>query len=378
VRTRVPRMWRVAVLILACIGLGGQASGQTKAKPGSRRPAILRPAATVGQTHPLFPLCHGTYPNVVWGYMGATGKIVVPLTYKGAAPFSEGLGRVKFANGKWGFIDSEGRVVILPSFEGAGDFHEGLARVTVNGKSGFINRTGNLVIQPTIGAGPQAQPGVRDFSNGVAYVTQEGRVGLINMRGASILTDIRYESEALSVQYQWGVSEGFLVVQGSRGLGYVNRRGIVVIPPKFQWARKFSDGLAAVGMGGKWGYIDHAGKLVIPFRYESALEFSDGLAPVVIGGKWGYVDRAGAAVIQPKFDHAREFSGGLAAVEVGTKEGFIDEHGNMRIAPQFLWSLNLGWAGFSRGIALLQMNNGHWVYVNKDGRIVAGTCGMPF
>lgn len=52
------------------------------------------------------------------------------------------------------------------------------------------------------------------------------------------------------------------------------------ISPKYEDARSFSEGLAAVKQGGKWGYIDTDGKTVISFQYDMAQRFSEGLAVV--------------------------------------------------------------------------------------------------
>ncbi len=99
------------------------------------------------------------------------------------------------------------------------------------------------------------------------------------------------------------------------------KTGIIVINPQFEGAGPFSDGLAAVRIGGKWGYIDQTGRYVINPQFDDAESFSDGLAVVRIGddttGKWGYIDQTGRIVINPQFDEAYPFSDGLAQVRIG-------------------------------------------------------------
>ncbi|MGC8550707.1 MAG: WG repeat-containing protein [Acidobacteriaceae bacterium] len=46
----------------------------------------------------------------------------------------------------------------------------------------------------------------------------------------------------------------------------MNRRGQTVIPPKYDVASDFADGLAAVQVGNEWGYISMSEKMVIPLR----------------------------------------------------------------------------------------------------------------
>src|SRR5258706_200389 len=117
-----------------------------------------------------------------------------------------------------------------------------------------------------------------------------------------------------------------------------DQTGRIVIPPQFDEAGSFSDGLAAVRIGARFGYIDKQGKIVIKPQFSSAGAFSDGLAVVGIDDKWGYIDKQGKFVIKPQFSSAGSFSDGLAAVRTGDfltgKSGFIDSRGNFVIKPQ--------------------------------------------
>jgi len=61
---------------------------------------------------------------------------------------------------------------------------------------------------------------------------------------------------------------------------YVPGMEFVVIPPQFEQADSFSEGLARVKIGDKWGYIDNKGKYVIQPQLDEAQPFSEGLALV--------------------------------------------------------------------------------------------------
>lgn len=75
--------------------------------------------------------------------------------------------------------------------------------------------------------------------------------------------------------------------------GFCNPEKQIVIPLKFQFARPFSDGLAAVKLNDKYGYINNKGFTIIPFLYDLALDFEDGIAFVVpelkVKDGWEYV-----------------------------------------------------------------------------------------
>ena len=69
------------------------------------------------------------------------------------------------------------------------------------------------------------------------------------------------------------------------------KTGTIVINPQFDKAESFSEGLAAVRIGGKEGFIDKTGHYVINPQFDSANSFSDGLAAVRVGDKWGFIAR---------------------------------------------------------------------------------------
>jgi len=113
--------------------------------------------------------------------------------------------------------------------------------------------------------------------------------------------------------------------------GYRDRKRVVVIEPKFDFASEFAEGFAAVGQGAypktKWGYIDLTGKLVIQPQYDEAYAFSEGIAAVRMQvtetskGKLGYIDKTGKWIVEPKFDEAEAFKDGKARVRI-IKEGY--------------------------------------------------------
>lgn len=71
--------------------------------------------------------------------------------------------------------------------------------------------------------------------------------------------------------------------------GYINLKGEMVIPPKYEKAFYFNEGVAVVRILDKWGYIDKRNQWVIPVRYKSASNFQDGMAKVVQNDKYGYI-----------------------------------------------------------------------------------------
>ena len=68
-------------------------------------------------------------------------------------------------------------------------------------------------------------------------------------------------------------------ISEERLMGFMNRRGEVIIPPGYRDVRDFSEDLAAVQVRrNHWGFINPAGELVIATDFKDAQDFSEGMA----------------------------------------------------------------------------------------------------
>jgi hypothetical protein len=176
--------------------------------------------------------------------------------------------------------------------------------------------------------------------------------------------------------------------------GYVDREGRFRISPQFDFADRFSEGLAAVKVGNRFGYIDLGGHFVVQPRYFRAGPFKDGFAWVVtrkpfaplgsgeygfaINGRVTYIDRSGRE-IRPSIsaEYVSNFSEGMAAVRTGEivggcsgKVGYLNTKGDWAIKPQFDEARD-----FSDGLAAVNQGGkchigGKWGYIDKDGTLV--------
>ena len=242
--------------------------------------------------------------------------------YSNMSNFKEGCVRLE-KNGKYGFTDTTGKIIAPFIFDEADDFSEGLAEVGIitptNGadiRSGYIDKSGTYVIplkyqyenKKIWGYSRQSQ-----FSEGKALVTSMSKSGygfgrkefFINKNDESIIESDSYE-------FCSGFSEGLAVVgkkyfeyidnfiKGSETkFGYIDTNGNLAIEFRFDEARSFSDGLAAVKLNGKYGFIDNLGEIIIDCIYSDDLrrsKFINGLLFVPTDpwkpGK-GYINKKG-------------------------------------------------------------------------------------
>jgi hypothetical protein len=316
--------------------------------------------------------------NEQWGFIDTQDNTIIPFQYQQAYHFREGLAAVQTKDGKWGYIDTKGNQIIPPQYEDANSFSEGLAAVRIGGKTGYIDKKGNQVVSPKYGRAHR-------FSNGLAEVWTSfsgdlsTKFGFIDTRGQEVIPLGKYSTIE-------GFSEGLARVSIKNYQNYYQEIYIdtqdnqVIIPPYgynvllgIGNPSYFKEGLTAIYVGSylssmKMGFMDKRGRIVIPVQYDEVKSFNEGLAAVKIGDSWGFIDKSGNQVIYCIFDEVGNFSSGLASVKVAWKYGFIDKTGKMVIPPQ--WEIdNIYPFSETTGLAAVVINN-KIGFIDKAGSMV--------
>lgn len=137
--------------------------------------------------------------------------------------------------------------------------------------------------------------------------------------------------------------------------GFINLNGLRISKTKFQNARDFKDGLAAV-MDSKnmlWGYMNESGKIAIPFLFEEAFSFSEDAAVVKKNGAFFYCSKNGALTpIQAKADQVFDLREGFSIFNNENGYGFINKNGQIVVDAQYAFIDN-----FDNGIAVFVKDN---------------------
>jgi len=344
-------------------------------------------AATMADpASPLFPIVD----NGKWGFIDTAGTVVIAPRLPDYTSFHDGLARSQ-EDGKPVFVDRSGKTALRPPFEIARDFSEGLAAVNIGerriptigmiqetGRWGYIDRNGKLVLPMTF---TQAD----SFSEGLAAVHDGKQGGFIDHGGKMV-----FKAE---FDVSWGFHEGLALVKSHLKMAYLDRAGRRLPTPPLDdnsSGASFSEGLAAVEIGGLWGYVDKSGKLVIPATFRQAASFHEGLAavePAEDGPRqscprqadgssysfvqsYGYIDRSGRMVIPATHERASDFSEGLALVSTCRRSRFIDHAGKTIIAIPYD---DADLLPFSNGLAAISVLDGtglHRGYIDKQGKLV--------
>jgi hypothetical protein len=153
----------------------------------------------------------------------------------------------------------------------------------------------------------------------------------------------------------WPMREGYGNVMIGEKRGLIDQDGNICIKPQY----RFDGGLESVQEGlvcfqtdeGRYGFLDPRRKEIIPARFSYALGFSEGLAPAQSDRRFGYIDKTGDFVIKPRFDHAWPFQEGLACVQVKEQVAFIDKSGAFVFGKKFgyAYSVSEGLAAINEG-----------------------------
>lgn len=188
-------------------------------------------------------------------------------------------------NSLCGHMDLSGRVIVEPKYRiefGGGVpyyyFRNGYAVIDDFGENWreteryvIIDTEGNEVFSRSAAADSfYLDDGTEVLENGLLWYWENGLYGLMKITGdgAEYLTEPRYESHVGGVfdtedfEDQIDFAEGLHPVRINGLWGYINGQADMVIPPDWDKAGSFRNGLALVEKDGKLNYIDHNGAVV--------------------------------------------------------------------------------------------------------------------
>ena len=240
----------------------------------------------------------------LWGYVNQNGKLVVDAKFKEVGAYLSELAPVVEPDGSAYYIDGSGNKKHVVQ-NGENIQKLGIVSGTIyslyNGKTWeFCSLENDL---PLFGGYEDAS----GLGNGVAAVRQGNKWGLINDSGEA-LTQAVYD-EVLQDEKTVVYRNGRLFVKQGSGCFMIDSAGNKIGDQTFEAARIFADATyAAVKQNGKWGFVDRDGGMVIPPQYEEARSFSNGLAAVKQGGRWGFIDLENNMAIEPQFQGAKDFN----------------------------------------------------------------------
>jgi hypothetical protein len=163
------------------------------------------------------------------------------------------------------------------------------------------------------------------------------------------------------------LNKKLLRIKTADKFGYVDTTGSIVIPPTFEEAENFSEGLAIASKDEKYGYIDKNGNWAVQPVYDECEPFHDGVAIVRANKKSLVIDRTGV-VISDDFDEINDFNEGLAVVKKNGTYGAVNRLGNtiIPIECEKLGDFKEGHAWFQKDGKYGILDKQNFVSINND------------
>ena len=249
-------------------------------------------------------------------------------------------------NQRFGLVDLKGDIIVDNEWESPSTVaSEGIVRI--KNKDGLYELYTAEKNPKKIGA---EYKDATLFSEGLAAVINEkGFIHYIDKSG-NIKFELPDDGKGSPVQKAGIFIEGLARFQNAEKLwGFINKEGKVVIKPRYDYVRNFSEGLAMVERYNKTtretsrGFINNQDVEVIPIteRYTAFLDFKEGLAGCTdrdLKNQWGYIDKEGNKTIEISKIRQKVMpfqKDGHAAFYDGSYWGLIDRKGNIVVNPRF-------------------------------------------
>ena len=124
---------------------------------------------------------------------------------------------------------------------------------------------------------------------------------------------------------------GFYKIKDKGKYGLADKSGKIIQRPKYDYIHRKNDlGLIKVEDGDHYGYLNIKGIEIVPPIYSQIFEKQDGLIKVEIDGRYGFLDGESYEVVTPcLYSYIYSLEGGKYKVKVGSKTGYLDEHGKL-------------------------------------------------
>lgn len=253
-----------------------------------------------------------------YGVINTKGDVITDHHYRYIYPFSEGLAAVKLKD-KYGYINMQGKLIIPADYSRTSPFVEGKAAVQKEGVCGYINRFGKVVVDFKYSK-------CLEFSSGKAVVYKGYRkAGLVNQQGQQVIQP--------SLNRLLDFEEGRGLMRDANYRFYYITEDADLYDGYYEEASGFQNGVAVVRVGDKWGIINKKGIKVIPPKYDKIEPFNNGLAEIKIKGLYGLMTKNGEVLLPLEYERINLVTSNILRVEKGDAVGYITTEG------KWIWQL---------------------------------------
>ncbi|GAB4240675.1 MAG: hypothetical protein Tsb0034_17250 [Ekhidna sp.] len=188
-----------------------------------------------------------------------------------------------------------------------------------DGKMGLLNRYGEFEVYPEYDLIAMVENHIE--------LRKEGYSILMNKNN-----EVLFNGE--EVQSIGGIGDDYILIEKDNRWGFSDGQGRLRISNRYEEAKPFSDGLAAIMLRGRWGFIDKDERIAIQPYYDEVGHFKDGLCTVSKSGAYGLIDLDGKVVLS--FDYQkieRQATGNYRVIDQKGKVGLVNSEGIFLLRP---------------------------------------------
>lgn len=285
-----------------------------------------------------------------WAFLDKKGELLFTLDYGFVKDYYDGMSMVANETRDpdfpriYGFIDKDGKEVVPLKYKDAIVFQEGLAYVMNKDERGYINTSGEFEIVL-----PDSLVGYR-FSEGKASISEPSRkVAMIDKEG-NLLTEFIYDEPSY-------FSEGLSRATFRGKVGLIDTTGNILIPFEYLEIKEFSEGRSFVsvpraGNNHSWALVDNNGNFLSEHVYDYVNDFSQGLCAVKHKDKgWMYITKGNEEYLDITYRYINNFAGEEELAWASKlinydyyESGFIDKTGEFIVPIEdyvFVYDLRL-------------------------------------
>lgn len=263
-----------------------------------------------------------------WGYIRTDSTLVIDCIYEEATIFKNGFATVR-KNQKKGILDVNGEEILPLQFDELFMLSKyKVAIVKQNDKWDLVDFNNKSRLKEAV--------------DSLAYRTDSSLVSIKNKQHQLI----DYTGKTLTKRsYDWigRFRVGRAPIHGDSLVGFIDEKGIDVIPLQYNKFQKFNDdGMAAVAKDNRWGIIDRFGNIKLELEYDEIYDlWIDGRFTVKQNGTKKCIRsidiRNGVVqqILDLDYDEIECFENGLAIVTKDKKQGALDEKGKLVIPLEY-------------------------------------------
>lgn len=278
-------------------------------------------------------------------------------------------------NGRWGLIATDGSMLA------ADTAFAQMPSVVVNGRfslpdgKGFVQLYG--IENPSQPISPRRFARIGHFFEKVtlAQETPESPILIIDRDGKNVASTHQYPQYDIVLAHNFSEERALIVTREGK-CGYIDTQGKIIIPPLYDHAYDFNNGVAVVGLANKDGengyqVIDRRGNVLFGIQLTNSLldtQFCNGLLMYkeLNTGHCCYLDKEGLPLIYlpENVREAYRFDHEMAVFQTTTGTGIIDRKGGVLIPATYENAFVAG-----KGKVCLQ-TDGKWAIAEPNERLL--------